>query len=69
MIIWSASTDNEKNKLNLDLSQPLDQTVTVDYGIDNYLTSSTFTFNILICDHFMSVLNPMLFSFEIFGEG
>ena len=67
-IFVSGTSYDKKNKLNVPLDQPLDQTIVVDYGIDYYLSSSTITFNILVCDHEIISL-PMLFSFEIFGEG
>jgi hypothetical protein len=67
-IFISGTSNQEKNKLNVPLDQPLDETIVVNYGIDNYLSSSTVTFNILVCDHWIFPL-PMLFYFEIFGEG
>ena len=39
------------NEFALSLSNPLDTTITVDYGIADYLSSSTFTYTILICQH------------------
>ena len=51
------------------LSSPLDQTIVVNYGVDNWVSFSTITFQILICNHTKTVEGPLTFSFDTFGEG
>ena len=41
----------------------------VNYGVDNWVSLSTITFQILICDHTKTVDGPLTFYFEIYGEG
>ena len=65
----SPGVKSGNNQFQLSLSNPLDTTITVEYGIVDYLSSSTFTYTILICEHTYPHLGNLSFSFDTYGVG